>query len=143
MRQHQIDPCLFCVYDGSRRVGLIGGYVDDCLMAGDSTNKRWKKVLDDLYKTYTWSPWEYDDFMFTGTHVKQSKDGTIRLDQAAYAKGIRQVSTATAELESDLNPAEVKAMRGADGSFQWLVTNTRLDLAAPTSISQGTIRPPR
>jgi len=136
-RQHKLDSCLFCVYEGDQLVGLIGIYVDDCLMAGDNSSKKWRKVLDDLYKTYTWSPWEYEDFLFTGTHVKQSKTGSIRLDQSQYAKTIRQVETSSADLERDLAPHELKAMRGADGSLQWLVTNTRLDLAAPTSISQG------
>ena len=40
----------------------------------------------------------------------------------------------------DAEPLDAKAtrmLRGANGCLQWLVTNTRLDLAAATSMSHG------
>jgi len=136
-RQHQLDSCLFLIFEGTRLVGLVGVYVDDCLMCGDSTSKAWKTFIDKFKNTYTWSPWETRDFMFTGTHIRQSEDGTIKLTQEDFAKGLRQVEVPHSSPEQNLTPQQLTALRGADGSLQWLVSNTRLDLAAPTSICQG------
>jgi len=137
-RMHSLDNCLFMLYDKGELIGIVGCYVDDCLMAGDSRNKKWTSFLKSFYESYTWSPWEQTPFMFTGTKVEQLPDYSIRLSQEDYAKSLRQspISRGTDESRA-LNKDEIKDLRGIDGSLQWLVTNSRLDLAAPTSISQG------
>ena len=35
-RQHQLDPCVFMMYEKNELVGIIGVYVDDFLVAGNS-----------------------------------------------------------------------------------------------------------
>ena len=62
---------LLMVYDGDRRVGLIGAYVDDCLMCANTQNKVWNQFIAKLKKAFTWSPWESSTFMFTGSRITQ------------------------------------------------------------------------
>ena len=38
-RIHQLDQCVFVKYDGNELVGIIGVYVDDLIIAGNSKNK--------------------------------------------------------------------------------------------------------
>ena len=76
--------------------------------------------------------------MFTGTKVEQLPDFSFKLSQTDYAKGLKQSPIARSIGGSRaLTKDETNDLRGIDGSQQWLVTNSRLDLIAPTSISQG------
>ena len=45
--------------------------------------------------------------------------------------------------EESLDDRGVRQLRGVNGSEKWLVTNTRLDLAAETSLSQGATKDPK
>ena len=69
---HSLDNCLFMLFDDDTHslIGLIGCYVDDCLMSGDSKNPKWQKFLEDFKATYTWSPWEQTPFY---VHWHQSR----------------------------------------------------------------------
>jgi len=136
-RQHQLDSCLFMVYEGANLVGMIGVYVDDCLIAGNVRSKAFKTFTEKLKTTYKWSPWEDKDFVFTGTRLQQLPSGVIKMTQVEYCKQLRQVNLAHADPEADCSPQQLTQLRGADGSLQWLAVNTRMDLAAPVSIAQG------
>jgi len=126
------------LYDGDSLVGLVGAYVDDCLMCGDTHSKVWNQFIAKFKKAFTWSPWEYSSFMFTGSRISQQKDWTIVVSQEDYAKALKVVDVPrSSDPKSPLTAAQIKELRGLDGSLQWLVTNSRLDLAAPTSISQS------
>ena len=137
-RPHQLDSCLFMIYDKGKLVGMVGVYVDDCLIVGDNKSRAWTTFKQKLLNAYTWSPWEDNDFTFTGVRLQKLKTGAIKLTQAEYCtKQLHQVSIGKVDPETACTPDQLTQLRGADGSLQWLATNTRLDLGAPVSIAQG------
>ena len=42
-RCHQLDQCVFLKYDGNELVGICGVYVDDFIIGGNTTTKKWQK----------------------------------------------------------------------------------------------------
>ena len=43
-RVHQLDQCIFCLCDNAELFGLNGVYVDEFIIAGSKTDKRWKRA---------------------------------------------------------------------------------------------------
>ena len=72
---------------------------------------------------------------------QQFKDYTVRIDQEDYTKDLYESDfelPAGLRNKSDkeaLDSKGLKCLRGINGSLQWLVTNTRVDLAAKVSLS--------
>ena len=76
--------------------------------------------------------------MFAGSRITQLKDWSIQVSQEEYARALKVVDVPRSSgPEAGLSSSQTREMRGLDGSLQWLVTNSRLDLAAPTSILQS------
>jgi len=137
-RPHQLDSCLFMIYEKDKLVGMVGVYVDDCLITGDNRSRAWTTFKTKLANAYTWSPWEDNDFTFTGVRLQKLKTGAIKLSQVEYChKQLQQVPVGKSDPEADCTPEQLTQLRGADGSLQWLATNSRMDIAAPVSIAQG------
>ena len=137
-RPHQLDTCLFQIYDNDKLVGMVGVYVDDCLIVGDTTNRVWLQFRKKLANAYTWSPWEDNDFTFTGVRLQKLKNGSIKMTQQEYCKKqLHQITIKREDPDTPCTPEQLTQLRGADGSLQWLATNSRLDMAAPVSIAQG------
>ena len=144
-RQHQLDQCVFLLFDPGESgfeglIGTLGAYVDDVMVAGDESNIIYRKAVDALKKAYTWGDWQAGTFKFTGVEVQQFPSGIIKVHQRSYADGLRQadVKQHVSDVQNNvLDQQHLRKLRGINGSLQWLVTNTRLDLAVKTSVSQA------
>ena len=44
-RVHQLDTCLFMLYENESLVGIVGAYVDDCLMCGNTQSPKWNSFI--------------------------------------------------------------------------------------------------
>ena len=74
-RMHQLDPCVFLIYDKKGELlGLCGVYVDDFLIAGAEGNQEWEQCLEELKALYRWGKWERDNFTLCGVRYRQYKD---------------------------------------------------------------------
>ena len=126
-------------------LGAIGVYVDDFLFV-ESEDPAWKKIMTQIKGLYTWGKHDYKEFVLCGVGYKQLTDFSIVLDQREYVQEKLKPNTLTIggdlknAKDTDLvkDPGWVRKFRGANGALQWLVTNTRPDLAAEVSISAGT-----
>ena len=158
-RQHQLDPCLFMLFDGTELVGLCGLYVDDFLLAGREDDPRWQAAKQQLKSLYTWGSWKLRDFTFCGVHYRQRADYSVALDQHEYVQQLKvedfgsgrrapgrtdaEEGSSSGHGSAKLGPRDLRHLRGANGALQWLVTNSRIDLAARVSISASAVSDPR
>ena len=53
-RVHQLDQCVFMLYDKGELVGTCGVYVDDFIIAGKVNDPRWRKAKESLRNLYKW-----------------------------------------------------------------------------------------
>ena len=47
-KMHSLDNCVGLLYDGEELIGLCGVYVDDFVIAGRETDKRWQEAKKNL-----------------------------------------------------------------------------------------------
>ena len=85
--------------------------------------------------------WETNTFTLCGVRYFQKNDYSVKMDQQGFT---RKLFNAEFNLprnlqrmngEAKLEASGLKALRGINGSLQWLVSNTRVDLAAKVSLS--------
>ena len=140
-RCHQLDQCVFMLYDGDNLIGICGVYVDDFIIAGSSNNKKWQTAKAKLKGLYKWGKWESDSFTLCGVRYRQKRDYSVEMDQQEFT---RKLSTTEFHLPKNLyningknkiDSTGMTSLRGMNGSLQWLATNTRIDLAAKVSLS--------
>ena len=107
-----------------------------------------KSVKKDLKALYNWGKWERNTFTLCGVKYHQYKDFTIRLDQEEYVKEIANndfelpTGLKTMPDKTPLDARGLKCLRGINGTLQWLVTNSRVDLASKVSISASSTSNP-
>ena len=53
-RAHQLDQCIFLLYDKTELIGICGVYVDDFIVAGKTNDSRWRKAKSALQKLFKW-----------------------------------------------------------------------------------------
>ena len=140
-RTHQLDQCIFLLYEGKELIGTCGVYVDDFIVAGKTNDPRWRKAKESLQKLYKWGKWETNSFTLCGVRYLQKSDYSVRMDQQDFT---RKLFSADFNIpknlhkmngKNKLDAAGLKTLRGINGSLQWLVSNTRVDLAAKVSLS--------
>eukprot|EP00439_Symbiodinium_sp_Y106_P036519 s8678_g4.t1 len=123
-RQCKTDPCVWCVLDEKgRTVGVLGSYVDDFLMAGNPSSGAWVRFLKSFQESYSWSPWEWQDFDFCGLHVTQHADCSITLDHSNFCKELTQMPVPSGPART-MTEAELSQARAVLGSIQWRVTQS-------------------
>ena len=85
--------------------------------------------------------WETNSFTLCGVRYLQKNDYSIQMDQQDFT---RKLFSADFKIpknlyrmngKNKLDAAGLKTLRGINGSLQWLVSNTRVDLAAKVSLS--------
>ena len=79
-RVHQLDQCVFLKYEGDVLIGVCGVYVDDFILAGKTTDPRWRKVKENLKKLYKWGKWQVNTFTLCGVHYIQKSDYSVITD---------------------------------------------------------------
>ena len=97
---HSLDNCVFLLYDGNELIGLCGVYVDDFLIAGKDTDKRWQEAKKKLVNLYSWGKWEKRIFHLCGVRYRQYSDFSVSMDQEEYTKSLHE---ANFNLPPDLN----------------------------------------
>ena len=89
-RVHQLDQCVFLLYDGSELIGTIGVYVDDFIIAGKVKDTRWQKAKGNLVSLYSRGKWESKSFTLCGARYHQKSDYSIRPDQQDFTRKLHQ-----------------------------------------------------
>ena len=140
-RVHQLDQCIFMLYEKGDIIGTCGVYVDDFIVAGRTNDPRWRKAKEKLKGLYKWGKWERDSFTLCGVRYLQKSDYSVQMDQQDFVRKLHQADFQVPKNlhkmngKSKLDAHGLKALRGINGSLQWLVSNTRVDLAAKVSLS--------
>ena len=106
--------------NGSERVGLVGVYVGDFLVAGCDDDPIFSAALSKLGGTFRWGTWNEDNFTLTG--IGNETPPSHRRSRADTDK---------------LTPSELTQLRGVSGSANWLPNQTRPDLCVSTSLLQA------
>ena len=95
---------------------------------------------DKVKKLYKWGKWETDTCTMCGVKYTQKKDFSVTMDHQDF---VSKLSTTDFNLPRNLHilngknkvdAAGLKALRGMDGSLQWLATNSRVDRCAKVSL---------
>ena len=119
-------------------VCILGVHVDDVIgaaMLGAGHDK-----MDAIRKLFEFGDWHVEKLDYCGKQVWKLPDGSIKLNQANFCKNIQVTPVPkyrSMTLDAELTAAEMSDLRSAVGSCQWLVGQTRPDLAAATSLGQG------
>ena len=106
--------------------GMVSTHVDDFDVAG---RKKFVEMLTkEISKVLDVSTVESDCFRFTGIDVKKVKGG-IEISMEDYAKSLEEIQIREAKADEILTREELKVYRKFVGKLNWLVANTRPDLA--------------
>lgn len=130
-KQSEQDPGLFVKHDDSGElIGIVGLHVDDFIHAGcDFFNIN---TLYPILQSFQVGKNEKENFMYTGFHIKQSRDAII-LDQSRYTKSTVEIidmdPKRMKEKTSELTESERTDLRKMAGALNWIVRATRPDLA--------------
>ena len=134
------DPCCFILYaEDNSPQGFIGIHVDDGLFAG---NEEFHRRINLLESKYPFGSRKEKDFVFTGLHVHQKEDFSIRVDQTQYVKDINHINIPKERRSMPDDPItedERQKLRGIIGSLQYASVNTRPDLGSRLSHLQSRI----
>ena len=106
--------------------GMVSTHVDDFDLEGKK--KFVDKVTEEISKALDVSIVESDCFRFTVIDVKKVKGG-IEISMEDYAKSLEEIQIRDAKADELLTREELKVFRKFVGKFNWLVANTRPDLA--------------
>ena len=132
------DKCVFLLLQDGVLHGVAGLHVDDFIIAGNDSDPIFTEAEKKLRSTYDFGKWEFDDFEFAGTHISQSGDSSIHMDQKSYVeKWIEEIpldKKRSQETKSILTPTEVTALRGALGSVSWKATQSGPQYLADVSL---------
>ena len=143
--RHPLEPCVFMLYTGHQLNGILGMQVDDGVGGGDT---KFNAKLQELEKKLPFGSRKYRDFVFTGIHLQQLPDFSIRASQSSYVRNIPQIDIGRPRRmtpEAQINESERSKLRGLVGSLQYAVTHTRPDIAAKlgevqSQITQATVQ---
>ena len=137
--RHPLEPCVFMLYTEQKLSGVLGMHVDDGVGGGDAS---FNAKLQELAKTLPFGSRKSNDFVFTGIHLQQLPDHSIRASQSMYVQTIPQIDIGRPRRmtpDALINESERSKLRGLVGSLQYAVTHTRPDLAAKLGEVQGQI----
>ena len=123
------SACVFLLRKNDTLHGILGMHVDDGVGGGDSV---FKSKIDELQKSLPFGSRKFDSFTFTGIHLQQHTDGSIKASQGDYVRSIPAIDIGRPRrqnLEMRANETEQSKLRGLIGSLQYAVTHTRPDMA--------------
>ena len=139
--QSPFDPCTFVLFDKEKKSvdGLIGVHVDDGLCCG---SPRFHQKLDLLEKKFPFGSRKRRDFVFTGLHITQQPDHSIRVDQSQYVNDINPIALEKgrrSQSQDVVTESERQGLRAVIGSLQYAAINTRPDLCHRLGLLQSCI----
>ncbi|CAE7220336.1 unnamed protein product, partial [Symbiodinium sp. CCMP2456] len=86
--RHPLEPCVFMLYTGQKLNGILGVHVDDGVCGGDA---KFSQKIQELEKKLPFGSRKYRSFVFTGIHLEQFPDFSIRAAQSDYVRNIPQI----------------------------------------------------
>ena len=137
--QHPLEPCVFLLYSDGVLNGILGVHVDDGVCGGDA---KFSQKIQALQTKLPFGSRKFRNFVFTGIHLEQFPDFSIRASQGEYVKNIPQIDIGRPRRispEATVTEAERSKLRGLVGSLQYAVTHTRPDMAAKLGSLQSQI----
>ena len=137
--RHPLEPCVFLLYTGTVLNGILGVHVDDGVCGGDT---KFSQKIQALQSKLPFGSRKHRNFVFTGIHLEQFPDYSIRASQGEYVRNIQQIDIGRARRmlpEATVTEDERSKLRGLIGSMQYAVTHTRPDMAAKLGEIQGQV----
>ena len=139
----KFDKCLYTLRDKGKLVGIMGVHVDDTALGGEGLVFR--QAVQDLRKRFPYRKWRINSGEFCGAFYKQDvKTKKIEMSMSKFAEGLKAANIKKGtNPDTELQPFQVKQLRGINGSLNWLSSQSRPDLAAQTSLSQQAFPNPK
>ena len=139
----KFDKCLYTLRDQNKLVGIMGVHVDDTALGGEGPV--FQKAVQDLRKRFPYRKWRVNSGEFCGAFYKQDvKTKKIEMSMSKFAEGLKSANIKKGtNPDTELQPFQVKQLRGINGSLNWLSSQSRPDLAAQTSLSQQAFPNPK
>lgn len=147
----QADPCLFIKKEGQNKI-FLALYVDDGLVASNN-KKDFEDFLNKLKEEFKVRSKPLSFFL--GLEISREEDGSVRIDQKAYAKQVlerfgmydcKPVSTpiisSQPEEYSQLEKETKFPYRQAVGALMYLMISTRPDLAFAVGVASRSLENP-
>ncbi len=85
-RAHQLDQCIFLLYEKDELIGTCGVYVDDFVLAGKTNDPRWRVAKENLKNLYKWGKWQTTSFTLCGVRYLQKSDYSVQMDQQEFTR---------------------------------------------------------
>ena len=129
-------PCVFHYWarDASGKAvflsGILAVHVDDLITVG---NREFEKVLANLKGQLTFGKWYQREFDYTGKHIKQLDDYSIKFGQPHYSDRIPLVPISKEQVQHDtqlITDQTLGDLRRTAGSTCYL--SKRADLTYPS-----------
>ena len=133
-----IDQATWMLRDDSNNIiGIVVAHVDDLLFAGGSeAEQSLRSVGEELgFRELT-----KDKFTWCGKQFEKRGDGCVYLSMRAYHDNLKPIPVSShrkGDLSAPLTSFEARQLRALLGSYQWLVTQLRFDMAFVVSSLQG------
>ena len=137
LRQHQLDPCCFLMYEDEEEsggldpkhailgedhwlCGMICLHVDDMLGAGSSTSPTYVQLVAKLKEEFNFREWKQgSELEYCGARIYKGEDA-ITVDHTKYLHKIKPIPVARGTgPEAELEQYQVTQLRGLMGSLQW------------------------
>ena len=119
-------------------IAIIGVHVDDIIAAAMRIHG--EKILATLRKTFGFGKWFDEGMQYCGKKTERTSEGCIRLTQKVFAENLQLAPMPryrAATPEAALSATEMTEYQSGIGSLQWLVGQSRPDIAAATNLAQG------
>ena len=152
-RRHEMDPCMFCLYETdfdigrdqpspadrvlgpSRLCAIICIHVDDMLGGGYEESAVYQKVIADLKTAFTFREWQTQSKLeYCGASLEKTDVGW-RLHHQEYLHKVKPISLSRDRGPADqMTASEVTQFRGLLGALQWPAVQSQPHLQCSTSM---------
>ena len=119
-------------------VCVLGVHVDDVI--GGYMPGPGQKVVEQIRALFEFGEWHADSLDYCGKNVTVNPDGSVSVCQKDFCENLALAPMPrwrSCTPSASLTPLESTELKSGVGSLQWLVGQTRPDLAASTSLCQG------
>ena len=146
-KRHQLDPCLFMLFDDSnitdgdmpKLVGLLIIHVDDILAAGDESSAVYADVEKRLKEVFNFRTWEADTQTLEYCGVKLERQNYAwSVHQEDYWKKVKPITIHKGRAaEDETNEHDKSQLRALLGSIQWPAVQTAPHVQCSASLISG------
>ena len=140
--QPKLDQAMFAWHDDNKCIGLMAIHVDDFIYGG--TDAFLKTIIPRLKSIFKIGLEESSMMKYLGTVINQNTQG-IKITTDPYSDSLKEIHDTGSMKGRNLDQQETKSLRHLSGQLNWIVTQTRPDIAYENciignSISTATVR---